>query len=173
MSHKAKNLSYEKPEPSFLRKLRNQYGDGGEYHRSQPNPRPTKAKYVEDEDDGPTYVDEESNEVISKDKYLEMVEGPKDETTGSEEKRSGENGQPEATKGNVGENGTEVESRASKSKQNVAEIGASKKRKQGKIVGGGDASEDLKTPQPQPQLDAPKRKKNTKKKIKLSFDDEE
>ncbi|KAF3483397.1 uncharacterized protein GIQ15_02721 [Arthroderma uncinatum] len=171
MSHKAKNLSYEKPEPSFLRKLRNQYGDGGEYHRSAPNPRPTKAKYVEDEDDGPTYVDEESNEVISKDRYLEMVEGPKDETAGSGEKGE-EDGQPGATKNSAGEDEAEVGNRPSKSKQSVAEIGASKKRKQGKVVGGGDGPEDSKTPQPQSD-NAPKRKKNTKKKIKLSFDDEE
>ncbi|EFR04670.1 hypothetical protein MGYG_07676 [Nannizzia gypsea CBS 118893] len=167
MSRRANNLSYEKPEPSFLRKLRNQYGDGGEHHRSRPSPRPTKSKYAEDEDDGPTYVDEDSNEVISKEKYLEMVAGPKGDT---EENEAGENGQP--TKATAGEGAEpEAETRASKSKQNVAEIGASKKRKQGKVVGGGDVPEDQE--RSQAQTEAPKRKKNTKKKIKLSFDDEE
>ncbi|KAM5467382.1 hypothetical protein MauCBS54593_005350 [Microsporum audouinii] len=171
MSRRANNLSYEKPEPSFLRKLRNQYGDGGEYHRSRPSPRPTKGKYVEDEDDGPTYIDEESNEVITKDKYLEMVAGPRDETTGAEGIGTEENDQSAATKNSTGEDGAEVGTRASKSKQNVAEIGASKKRKQGKIVGGDDVPKDQQASQSQPE--APKRKKDTKKKVKLSFEDEE
>ncbi|EGD92275.1 hypothetical protein H112_00173 [Trichophyton rubrum D6] len=158
MSRRANNLSYEKPEPSFLRKLRNEFGDGSDHHRSRPNPRPAKSKYAEDEDDGPTYVDED-NEVISKEKYLEMVAGPKGDTE-----------ENEATKPPADE-GAETERRTSKSKQNMAEIGASKKRKQGKVIGGGDVPEDQETSQA--QSEAPKRKKNTKKKIKLSFDDEE
>ncbi|OAL70514.1 hypothetical protein A7D00_5480 [Trichophyton violaceum] len=158
MSRRANNLSYEKPEPSFLRKLRNEFGDGSDHHRSRPNPRPAKSKYAEDEDDGPTYVDED-NEVISKEKYLEMVAGPKGDTE-----------ENEATKPPADEE-AETERRTSKSKQNMAEIGASKKRKQGKVIGGGDVPEDQETSQA--QSEAPKRKKNTKKKIKLSFDDEE
>ncbi|EFE44371.1 hypothetical protein TRV_00844 [Trichophyton verrucosum HKI 0517] len=157
--HSANIIFVEKPEPSFLRKLRNEFGDGSNHHRSRPNPRPAKSKYAEDEDNGPTYVDEDSNEVISKEKYLEMVAGPKGDTE-----------ENEATKPAADE-GAETESRTSKSKQNMAEIGASKKRKQEKVIGGGDVPEDQETSQAQPE--APKRKKNTKKKIKLSFDDEE
>ena len=88
-----------------------------------------------------------------------MVAGPKGDTE-----------ENEATKPPADE-GAETERRTSKSKQNMAEIGASKKRKQGKVIGGGDVPEDQETSQA--QSEAPKRKKNTKKKIKLSFDDEE
>ncbi|KAK2748122.1 hypothetical protein FQN57_001246 [Myotisia sp. PD_48] len=158
----SKNLFYDKPEPSFLRKLRNEYGDGSQNYRGNPNPRPAKAKYEQDEDDGPTYVDEGSNEIISKEKYLEMVGGQsKDEPPESDVK-----GLEEDLQTDLVEN--DVATTAGNPKQSIAEIGGSKKRKQGRIIGNDATPNQAKQG---PSLER-RKKKNSKKKIKLSFEDD-
>ncbi|PGH03245.1 hypothetical protein AJ79_07440 [Helicocarpus griseus UAMH5409] len=172
MAFNAKNLSYEKKEPAFLRKLRGEYGNGGGFRNDRPNPRPTKKRDADDDDDAPTYVDEASNEVISKEEYEALVKGDDDDKVAEdlkENEQGDNNGQANTAARDETEGRAKVasESAKSKQKQQVAEIGGAKKRKQGKVIGeDAAAEEEVKKPQTS-------RKPKLKKKIKLSFDDEE
>ena len=58
------------------------------------------------------------------------------------------------------------ETQSAAPRQAIAEIGGPKKRKQAKIIGGEDTPEDA-----QPLLKPSRKPKQTKKKVKLSFDD--
>ncbi|KAK2801525.1 hypothetical protein FQN50_007741 [Emmonsiellopsis sp. PD_5] len=170
MSFNAKNLSYDKNEPAFLRKLRSQYGDGSGFRNDRPNPRPTKQRDTDD-DDAPTYVDEESNEVISKEEYEALVKGDSEDQVAEDAGNNNEDGNNETnaldtTTGTGKESKTVTETPGPKAKQRVAEIGGAKKRKQGKVIGDDATEPDAKKPQTS-------RKPKLKKKIKLSFDDEE
>lgn len=148
-------------EPSFLRKLRSQYGEGGDNHRGRPNPRPVKPRDAND-DDEPTYVDEESNEVISTEQYLALLKGDAQEEAGDTNGKSAKDGAVDKA---------ETRPLSSKPSKGAAEIGGSKKRKQGKIIGEEEKPEE--NPISQRAADEPKKKKKvTKKKIKLSFDEE-
>ncbi|PYI00664.1 hypothetical protein BO78DRAFT_401915 [Aspergillus sclerotiicarbonarius CBS 121057] len=151
-------------EPAFLQRLKNQYGNtSGRLER--PIARPRKPR-DDNDDDGPTYVDEESNEIISKEEYEALVRGGdnkegEDSKKGPEDSGTGEEGKPN----------TKTEAEAPVSKQNVAEIGGPRKRKQGKVVGEENATEEAEETQ-QKESDTRKPKPKTKKKkIKLSFDD--
>jgi hypothetical protein len=64
----------------------------------------------------------------------------------------------------------ETEEDGPKSQQNLAEIGAQKKRKQARVVGEGDIEDKDAVREDNPSTRKPKQKK---KKIKLSFDDPE
>ncbi|PYH87988.1 hypothetical protein BO71DRAFT_366229 [Aspergillus ellipticus CBS 707.79] len=162
MSFKAKDLAYEAKQPAFLQRLQNQYGDtSGRLER--PISRPRKAKNTDD-DDGPTYVDEESNEIISKEEYEALVRGDGETDPKKDAEDKGPSGSGAGEDGKGGDEGA-----ASASKQNVAEIGGPRKRKQAKAIGDeAPAAETEETP----KKDAGSRKpKQKKKKIKLSFDD--
>ncbi|KAK2780774.1 hypothetical protein FQN53_000994 [Emmonsiellopsis sp. PD_33] len=170
MSFNAKNLSYDKNEPAFLRRLRGQYGDGSGFRNDRPNPRPTKKRDADD-DDAPTYVDEESNEVISKEEYEALVKGDSEDKVAEDAGNNNEDGSNETkaldTTTSAGEESkAATETPGPKAKQQVAEIGGAKKRKQGKVIGDDATEPDAKKPQTS-------RKPKLKKKIKLSFDDEE
>ncbi|OJD15048.1 hypothetical protein AJ78_04671 [Emergomyces pasteurianus Ep9510] len=165
MSFNAKNLSYDKREPAFLRKLRSEYGDGSGFRNDRPNPRPTKMKDGDD-DDAPTYVDEESNEVISKAEYDALVRGDRDNKTEENSKNIGdENEQTKSGHEGDGDVQGKPQGGKAKPKQHFAEIGGAKKRKQAKVIGEDATGEEVRKPS------AP-RKTKLKKKIKLSFDDE-
>ncbi|PYI17631.1 hypothetical protein BO86DRAFT_337918 [Aspergillus japonicus CBS 114.51] len=167
MSFKSKDLAYEAKEPAFLQRLRNQYGDNsGRLERPVARPRKPREEH---DDDGPTYVDEESNDIISKEEYEALVRGDKpakaddqtDKDLKDENKSAGQPGE-----GSKSDTGAETSS----SKQNIAEIGGPRKRKQAKVIGE-DApaaeSEDTKK-----KDSSGVRKAKQKKKIKLSFDNE-
>ncbi|KAF7588979.1 hypothetical protein BBP40_004946 [Aspergillus hancockii] len=157
------NLAYEAKEPVFLQRLRNQYGDtSGRLERPVARPR-LKKDY--DDDDEPTYVDEESNEVISKEEYEALVRDSNKEA----EDTGKETPDQEQTISPSSEGKESTEKGAPVSKQNMAEIGGPKKRKQAKIIG----EEEPPTESKDTQLkDAGARKpKQKKKKIKLSFDE--
>ncbi|KAL5363362.1 hypothetical protein BJX96DRAFT_118051 [Aspergillus floccosus] len=165
MSFKAKNLSYDAKEPAFLQRLRNQYGNNtGRLER--PMTRPRKPKDANVDDDEPTYVDEETNEVISKEEYEALVRAS-DQSEEKPKEGPAEDGESPSRVNKDGKPTTEKE--APVSKQAIAEIGGPKKRKQAKVVGDDhptEESEDL------PRKDAGSRKPKQKKKIKLSFDEE-
>ncbi|KAI1917812.1 hypothetical protein LOZ58_005106 [Ophidiomyces ophidiicola] len=164
MSFKAKNLTYEKSEPAFLRRLRNQYGDGTGERHGRSNVRPVKARDVAD--DEPTYVDEESNEVISKEDYDAMLNG-----TALGPASWKEMGADDAHGSNSGQEGQNSAAKAPRNthSEKVAEIGSLRKKKLARVIvdeehaGKADAQEhDIKPP----------KKKQKKKAIKLSFDEE-
>lgn len=171
----SKNLSYDDSLPPFLARLRNQHASSS----NEPDPilasrrRAAKPRSASEEaEDGPLVVDEEgvtvSGVTVGKDGTV---------TEKQEEQDDGESG----SLARVGE--------AEKGKEeNVAAIGAGKKRKVGKIVGGDDENEQekgsakattkntetTKTKQDDKNKDSSKGgKKKKAKKIKLSFGDEE
>lgn len=152
--------------PPFLQRLQGQYGDtSGRLER--PIERPRKPKH-DDDDDEPTYVDEESHEVISKEEYKALVQDSSQK--GGKRSTDGPADKEQDTAGSEKDKG-DTEKDAPASKQNLAEIGGPKKRKQAKVVG-----EDNKAPEGEgEQREAPtaRKPKQKKKKIKLSFDDEE
>jgi hypothetical protein len=158
MSHVILTCYTDAKQPAFLQKLRGQYGDNtGRLER--PALRPTRLKVNnEDDDDEPTYLDEESNEVISKEEYKALVgeSGPKGEDEAS-------NSEKDNSTGDQANSQTEL----STSKQNnLTEVGGQRKRKQAKVVG----EDKAETEEVQPKVTSKKSKKP--KKIKLSFDEE-
>ncbi|KAL1961691.1 hypothetical protein VTN77DRAFT_1329 [Rasamsonia byssochlamydoides] len=174
MAFNAKNLRYEANEPSFLRKLRDQYGGGDSIRHARPQQRPRKPK--DDDDDGPTYVYEGTNDIISKEEYEALVRGDdekKDESTG----QTGSLPEGSEAKPSSSEKETDTldaEEDGPKSQQKLAEIGGQKKRKQAKVVGEENVAEretdTVREDNPSTRrVDKPKQKK---KKIKLSFDEE-
>ncbi|GKZ23324.1 hypothetical protein AbraIFM66951_011717 [Aspergillus brasiliensis] len=160
MSFKSKDLAYEAKEPAFLQRLKNQYGNtSGRLER--PIARPRKPR-DDNDDDGPTYVDEESNEIISKEEYEALVRG--------EDNKDTENSNEDTKELGTGEEGkSNTQAEASVSKQNVAEIGGPRKRKQAKVVGEDNSTEETEKVQ---KKEPSSRKPKQKKKIKLSFDDD-
>ncbi|RHZ68042.1 hypothetical protein CDV55_103311 [Aspergillus turcosus] len=163
MSFNAKNLAYENKQPAFLQKLRNQYGDtSGRLER--PAARPRLAKKDDVDDDEPTYVDEESNEVISKEEYEALLRGDEKQQE-SAEQRSGD--QDDLASGQDTEK-PDIE--GTSSKQNLAGIGGPKKRKQAKVIADDSVEAENDTPKEDTGPQKAKQKQK-KKKIKLSFDE--
>lgn len=161
-----KNLHYDNSLPPFLARLQanNASQDGRhEYHVA----RPKKARNAEEEaEDEPVYFDEGTGETLTKTEW----EAKEAEDVGKRE------GESTANKERVKpEGGKEVED----SKEKLAAIGSSKKRKAGKVVGGEDDEEV--TPETEkksaPKADGKKAEKGKSakkgKKIKLSFGDDE
>ncbi|KAJ9488023.1 hypothetical protein VN97_g5280 [Penicillium thymicola] len=151
-------LEYDAKQPAFLQKLRGQHGDNtGRLER--PALRPTRLKVnKDDDDDEPTYIDEESNEVISKEEYKVLVgeNSPKGE---------GEAGDSAKDKSTGDQDKSQAELSTSK-QNNLTEVGGQRKRKQAKVVGEDKAEVE----EVQPKATSKKSKKS--KKIKLSFDEE-
>ncbi|KAJ5558799.1 hypothetical protein N7535_009320 [Penicillium sp. DV-2018c] len=151
-------FEYEAKQPAFLQKLRGQYGDNtGRLER--PALRPTRLKVNRDDDeDEPTYVDEESNEVISKEQYKALVgeSGSKEEgedATSAKDPSTAREDNPAAAVGPT-------------KQSNLTEVGGQRKRKQVKVVGEDKADAE----EVQPKSASKKSKKS--KKIKLSFDED-
>ncbi|KAF2103476.1 hypothetical protein NA57DRAFT_72451 [Rhizodiscina lignyota] len=159
MSFKAKDLSYEAKEPAFLRRLRGEVAGSGDSDRHERQiARPKRLKKDDEEDDGPTYVIEESGDTVSKADYEAML--AKDEEG------------PDADETSKGPDGEAADAKE-KSKQQVAEAGQGmKKRKVGKVIG--TAEEDDGSPGDDKKEPAKKMAKKPRKKtkIKLSFEDE-
>ncbi|KAJ5209859.1 hypothetical protein N7449_004238 [Penicillium cf. viridicatum] len=151
-------FEYDAKQPAFLQKLRGQYGDNtGRLER--PALRPTRLKVnKDDEDEEPTYIDEESNEVISKEEYKALV---------GENGMKGEDEAGDSTKDTSTGDQDKSQAELSTSKQNnLTEVGGQRKRKQAKVVGEDKAEVE----EVQPKETSKKSKKP--KKIKLSFDEE-
>ncbi|KAL2838820.1 hypothetical protein BJY01DRAFT_219746 [Aspergillus pseudoustus] len=166
MSNSAKNLAYEAKEPAFLQRLRGQYaGSSGGLERPV-SQRPRRPRDDTD-DDGPTYVDAESHEVVSKEDYEAMVNGGDDrpaENEGKDQEKSG----TEFT----ADGAAEAKKAATASKKNLAEIGGPRKRKQAKVVT--DEVQEAQSNGTRPKDTGPRKPmqdKKKKKKIKLSFEE--
>lgn len=190
MSFNAKNLTYgpstctksiyqilidipESNEPSFLRKLKSEYGGNNSGRHERPLARPRKHRGAdEDEDDAPTYVDEESHDTFTKTEY-EALMNTKDETVPQAKDVKGE----EAT--DLADGGAESTSIAKDQavelpnpakREIVATIGGIGKRRLAKVVGeypDGEESKEIRK-----SATGVKKTTNPKKKVKLSFDEE-
>ncbi|KAL4965523.1 DUF4604 domain-containing protein [Aspergillus stella-maris] len=165
MSYNAKNLAYDAKEPAFLQRLRGQYGGNATGGLERPiSQRPRRAR-DDNEDDGPTYVDAESNEVISKEDYEAMVKGD-----GDEQSEQPDNGVKDKYKD--AEKAGDSSKEGTASKQNLAEIGGPRKRKQAKVVGDEiQEAESEKSEEVRLKEAKQKKPKQKKKKIKLSFEE--
>jgi len=168
-----KNLSYDSSLPPFLQRMKGAYSGPSDGRHEREIARPKGARDPNaDEDDAPTYVDEETNQPLSKEEYAALVKG--DEADASTEDIQEQ------------DNALSKETSKPAEKEKVASIGAARKRKVGKIVGGTDEDEEdsvgskqqstaaleRKTDGETKKSDASKPKKKGKK-IKLSFNDDE
>ena len=153
-----------------MRRLRSEYGGGDSGGRERPLARPRKPKDPNDlDDDAPTYVDEHSQDVVSKEAYEAMTS--KDEPAASKQTDS-----PDcAEMGGDMQKVTSSERTAEKPtpKEATASIGKSKRKRLAKVVG--NDSEIVQTSKKQEIEESPERSKRVKKgkKIKLSFDEVE
>ncbi|RAO69673.1 uncharacterized protein BHQ10_005685 [Talaromyces amestolkiae] len=169
MAFNAKNLNYDRSEPAFLRKLRNQYGGSDNVRHEHPVPRPRKPK-DNDDDDAPVYVDEDTNETISKEDYEQLVNGTEGKDDSTDKDKEGLEESVDSSKSKSAEAaGDEV-----KTQQNLAEIGTQKKRRKAKIIQDDEVTEDGSRSKDSSVTSKPSAKSNAKrKKIKLSFDEPE
>ena len=115
----------------------------------------------DDDDDEPVYVDEESNEVISKEEYKALTQGT------NSQKDDGAVAQGQPTTERTDETQPQTESIAKQS--NLTEVGGQKKRKQANIVADEQNPETMEAPTKASVARKPKKAK----KIKLSFDEEQ
>lgn len=165
---KRNNISYTAPEPTFLRKLRGEYG-GDKANIQVARPKKARLTTGDEEEDAPVMVDESGHEV-KKDEWERMkkAEDVKDDQEKAEEKED----LPDVPREKA---------------QKVAEVGGTtgvvmKKRKVGKVIGNekqddDEVRENSKTEKAEAKSgskDAVKSKAKAKaKKIKLSFDEPE
>src|SRR5271156_1288106 len=118
----AKNLAYSAPEPAFLRRLRGEHG--GDRSNLQIT-RPKKSRLeMEDEEDGPTMVDETGG-VVTKEELEEMNKGRTGLTLG--EKKGASLVADETERNEAKPKGEEGD--GSSERQAIAEIGSSRKRR--------------------------------------------
>jgi hypothetical protein len=172
MSFKSKNLHYERSEPAFLRRIRGELVGATDDPDNQTKsvPLPKKPRRLElGDDEGPTYVLEDSGETVTKEVFEKMIAKSKEsedkslvaDTDGKEQG----NGAQNEENGNVNQH-----------KQQVAQIGAlSKKRKIAKIVGEGPDSDEAAEENSNPKVSSKRNVQKPKKKakqIKLTFDDD-
>ena len=161
MSFKAKNLQYSAPEAPFLKGLRGEYQDS-DVPRTSVYGRAKGSRIKTDEDDGPLIIDEEGNEV-SKEDMARREEGS------DEQDKTGLRDEDEKPS---------VDTEDQKEKKDATTVGASRKRKMGKMVGGDEDGMGEKEGARKEGLKEDKagKKKSNKKKAKkavgLSFDDE-
>jgi Domain of unknown function (DUF4604) len=172
MSFRAKDLSYNKQEPSFLRKLREEHG-GVRNNVQIARPKKDRLKTGDADEDEPTMVDEHG-ESLGKNEWEEMLrkerEGGKDEAGG--------NGEVKASGKEESQDGGEKD--RPREKQQMAEIGASKKRKGVRVVDEEKVADEARAEskpaitkglESEHQPKVPKIPKKKAKKIKLSFDE--
>lgn len=152
-------------EPAFLQRLKGQYGNTSGGLERPISQRPRRVR-DDNEDDGPTYVDAESNEVITKEDYKAMVNGG-----GDQESEQPENGVKDKDAASEEAGNSKKKMEGSTSKQNIAEIGGPRKRKQAKVVGNEDEVQEPKSEPVRPKDPGPRKPKQKKKKIKLSFEE--
>ena len=121
-----------------MRKLRGEYrGENSRHER--PLARPTKKKIGDDEDEGPTYVQEDSQETISRIEYDALVNGLKvkdQERQLSASRATSNDNLEEPLLEMVKPNQDQAPS-----KQQLARVGAIRKRRFAKVVGKDDDAE--------------------------------
>ena len=140
-----------------------------------PQIRPKRLKNGDDDDDEPTYVDEESHDTISKADYQAMV--GKAAAVGDPEANVDPEGNEKAPGNNAELDAHTEQGQLVTSKDKLIDVGARKKRKPVKVVGADlpltdTETSDLVASEPgehtNPRFTAPRTKR---KKMKLSFDD--
>ena len=170
---KAKGLEFDRTQPAFLRRLRGEIGgqtDDPDRHVDSVA-RPKRPKRLDaDEDDGPTYVMEDTNATLTKDEYEALV--------GAEASGAGSGSKVDEAAATASSDGK------GKATQKLGSIGAARKRKVAKLVGGedGENDEDAKNvvatdageaTGANPKSADKKPPKKKKAKVKIDFGDDE
>lgn len=168
-------LEFQKQEPAFLRRLREQHG-GPRNNVQIARPKKDRLRTGEDGEDDPVIVDE-TGEDVAKEEWEERLKREKDGVTG----QTGE------TAGLDGKETPHADGAHAREKQKTAEIGAAKKRKAVKVIAeeelneGGKATMDS-NPESQRKDNTAEKSTNDvrsrpkaakRKKIALSFDEPE
>ncbi|KAL8811268.1 MAG: hypothetical protein Q9223_006605 [Gallowayella weberi] len=167
MSVNSKNLTYETNEPTFLKKLKSEYGNDGLTRQQRPQVRPKKQRNADEEDDDePVYVHEEDpHEPISKADYDALLKAPSTEPEPAELMQSATSAQFSQET----ESSDQVQ-QTLPAKERTAGIGASSKKRSAKIIGEEDSSDEVR--KSTTGSEAPKKHVQKKgKKVKLSFED--
>ena len=156
----------EAKEPSFLRKLREENGGGGSLRQERPLARPKKQSAGDDDDGEPTYVDEESQNTMSRVEYESLMGR---QTSSDKEVVSPELRGTEVTQPSIAGDVVDDDDKTVRTKQQVAEVGAQKKRKAVKVIA--DDAEDHKDSEHK-IVSGRIEKRPKRKKMKLSFDED-
>ncbi|KAI4279309.1 MAG: hypothetical protein LQ337_000340 [Flavoplaca oasis] len=174
MSFIAKNLTYESRDPSFLRKLKGEFGTTDAVRQQRPQARPKRLRNTqEDDDDLPIYVnDQDPSEILSKAEYDALLEAP------STEQQPLKEAPPDVDRQTSKATGARPTSSAgvrteheSAVKERSAGIGGCSKKRAAKIVGDDALSDEAQNSMSEAHVvkkSAPKRAK----KMKLSFEDD-
>lgn len=157
-------------EPSFLRKLRSEYGGSDSIRHERPLARPRKQIKDGEDDDHPTYVVEDTQDTMSKEAYDELLGSTKkvDETAEkglAPPKQSDENHEQTVNSPILSSQDPVP------AKEHTAAIGGSNKRRLAKIVGG-ESETQISSTTEGPSNVQRKSKLKRSKKVKLSFDEE-
>jgi hypothetical protein len=168
MSFKAKDLQFERQEPAFLRRFKAGIADATDDPDRQinPLPLPKKPKRLQNEDDdGPTYVVEGSNETLTKDEYEKLVKKSMDDGNGETPSKSEE--QDDTKDAGSGPDPTRPK------QQSVQARHIPKKRKAVKVIGENETSGSEKPAVVSTTKKSNATKPKKKAKVKLSFDEGE
>ena len=163
----AKNLEYNREEPSFLRKLKAEHG-GDRSNVQFARPKKDRLKTGDDGEDEPTIVDEHG-ESLGKGEWEEMLKKEKEAAREGGKEQEGDEHDGRVV------NGEARKDEGAREKQQMAEIGANKKRKVVRVIGEETATdgknEDPKGNEKPNEKPAASTTKKKTKKVKLSFDD--
>lgn len=168
------DLNSDSNEPTFLKKLRGEYGGGHSVRHQHQQLRPRKQRNADDDDDDePVYVHEgDPSEPISKADYDALVKAPAIERQPSEEVQPGTDvSGSKAAKPMPLASSEEQVLRDTRIKQEMATIGRTSKKRAIKVVGDDALADETQSPPENPrttQRQGPKKPK----KPKLSFQDE-
>ncbi|ERF72342.1 hypothetical protein EPUS_06098 [Endocarpon pusillum Z07020] len=174
MTFNAKNLHYEKQEPAFLRRLRSE--NTSDRHNIS-IARPRKPRLEVGDEDGPTIVDEQGEEVTEKE-YQDLLLGKTKNASRPEDTAA--LAKPDSNSDTERPASDSTANRAQEQeKRPVTSGGGLKKRKQGKAVatepepepGPEDSGLVNGLPDTKKDDDSKAKMKSRKKKIKLSFDE--
>jgi len=161
------NITTDSNEPTFIRRLRGEIGgqDSSRHERAIARPRKPK-NFDDEEDDEPTYVDEENHEVISKSAFEALANREASDKTELEGVALSHGQIEQQIRLPV-----EKESDAQAPKEHVALVGGSSKRKVAKVFGNEDNNFTKRAKTDSPDNNN-KSKTRKGKKIKLSFDED-
>ncbi len=167
------NTIKESNEPAFLRRLRAQHGGGDSARHERPQARPRKQTKDGEEDDQPTYVMEDNHDTLSKAEYEALMRS----NDAKEQEGSDSPDFPSRTKSFAAQAKARAGINVSPEQsvlmmQQAAAIGASNKKRLAKVVGEDD-EEVAKPVRGESVQQKVKPKGKQRKKVKLSFDDNE
>jgi hypothetical protein len=189
-----KSSFLEAKEPAFLRKLRQQHAGSDPARHERRAERPQLPKRLkmgggngdEGDDDAPTYVDSETNEIVSREVYRTLV-GESSSVAENDSRCHGDDKKgpkPAMLKDESIRGEEQGKATGWSSAAQLVDVGKRQKRRIGKAIGGKndaeaddapsqETTEDASAGRPQPSKQGNQAPSKGRKKIKLSFDPEQ